>query len=371
MVRTVTWISDIELSCIPTANVILCTNLFTLPAQLTEIYENYCPEEYVYTFTYDTDDLPTDFLADYEALSHTDIVDVLCEDCYTQWVKQTVDKAFEFVVSRGPNDAGDDLTLPSGGPLKLYGGDGIGIQLTAPNGATISTTLSSDANNQIILGSDSNPYVAPPLFSPDGWYTISEFAQWSYASANSITVPSGALNRYAKGDKLKIVQLGTPKYLYVVDVADTLLTVHAGADYTVSNNPIEAAYLSKDLSPVGFPSSFAFTSTVAGFSVLPADLIKRFSLTGRRARIDVYNNGALGTSNSTSFTMTVPFAVESGGPAFISGGNQGYDNGVYQKDVFAQIAAGSSTISLSPDGGTAVWTNSGDKTATFNLEFYI
>ena len=368
MVRTVTWISDSDLACEPTANVILCMVGFTIPAQLTDVFTNSCPNEFAYTFTYEDEDLPDSYLDNYGPLGDEDIQQVLCEDCWTQWAKQLVDKAFQFVVTPGDSEAGDDLVLPSAGPLEVNGGNGIDIALIQPNQLWIGFDPSSDEDNQIILGSDNNPYVAPSLFSPTGWYTLEEGVTWAYASAQTITVPSGAASRFAKGDKLKITQLGVDKYLYIIGVADTLLTVHAGSVYTISNNPIEAAYLSKDLSPVGFPSSFAFTSTIAGFSVLPTQT-QIFSIIGRKVRIDVASS-APGTSNSTAFNMTTPITAEAGGPKFISGGNQGYDNSVYQESVLAEIGAGDTVIYLSRDGGTLLWTAAGDKSAAFNLEYY-
>lgn len=365
MIRNVTWISESALPCSPTANVILCTNLFTIEAQLINVFENSCPNEFVYHFSYEDSDLPDDFLEDEGPLADTHITGVICEDCLTKWARQIVDKAFELSISRGPNDVGEDLTIPSGGPLIISGGDGIITQLFGTDEVKIHVEISGDADNQLIVGSDGNPYVSPSLFSPDGWYSLSD--EWTYASATTINVPAGALLRYAKGDKLKFDNVFT-KYFYVIDVADTLLTVLAGDTYGVSNSPITAIFLSKSLTPVGFPSSFGFVTTYAGFAVLPTQT-RRYSVTGRQVRLDVGTTGQ-GTSNATNYTMTAPIMCEAGGPPFISGGNQGYDNSIYQVNVFAQLPANSSTIILSPDGGSTAWTAAGDKSANFNLEYY-
>jgi hypothetical protein len=67
--------------------------------------------------------------------------------------------------------------------------------------------------------------------TPDGW--IPATGSWSYASASTINVPTGAASIYQKGDKLKLTQptLGV-KYFYIITVADTLLTVTGGTwDY--------------------------------------------------------------------------------------------------------------------------------------------
>ena len=92
----------------------------------------------------------------------------------------------------------------------------------------------------------------------DGWLDPKE--TWVYASATTITVPSGAASRYSVGDKIKLTQT-TVKYFYVTAVADTVLTVTGGTDYTVANAAITANYYSKLTSPVGFPQWFATTTT--------------------------------------------------------------------------------------------------------------
>jgi hypothetical protein len=85
-----------------------------------------------------------------------------------------------------------------------------------------------------------------------GWIPADQ--SWAYASANTITVPSGATAIYSVGDKIKITQT-TVKYFYVTAVADTTLTVTGGTDYTVANDAITSPYYSKATSPVGFPNN--------------------------------------------------------------------------------------------------------------------
>lgn len=94
----------------------------------------------------------------------------------------------------------------------------------------------------------------------DGWIPADQ--SWAYASANTITVPSGATAIYSVGDKIKITQ-NTVKYFYVTAVADTTLTVTGGTDYTVDNAAITSPYYSKATSPVGFPTYFNFNPSRA------------------------------------------------------------------------------------------------------------
>ena len=88
-------------------------------------------------------------------------------------------------------------------------------------------------------------------FSEDGWVRANE--TWTYASASTITVPSGAASKYGVEDRIKLTQ-ATVKYFIVTVVADTVLTVYGGTDYTVANAAISANYYSRAENPFGFPA---------------------------------------------------------------------------------------------------------------------
>ena len=112
----------------------------------------------------------------------------------------------------------------------------------------------------------------------DGWTPAAE--SWTYASATTITVPSGAASKYSVGDKIKLTQT-TAKYFYIVTVADTLLTVTGGADYTVANAAITSPYYSKASSPVGFPQWFNHNTGQTGITIGNGTLIRKFQISGR------------------------------------------------------------------------------------------
>jgi hypothetical protein len=95
----------------------------------------------------------------------------------------------------------------------------------------------------------------------DGWIPASE--TWAYASATTITVPSGAASKYGKGDKLKLTQT-TVKYFYVTSVADTVLTVKGDGAVVVADAAISANYYSHVENPLGFPDWMTFTPSVTG-----------------------------------------------------------------------------------------------------------
>jgi hypothetical protein len=95
-----------------------------------------------------------------------------------------------------------------------------------------------------------------------GWEPISD--TWTYASASTITVPAGAESLYQKGDKLRLKQGGGYKYYYIIGVADTVLTVTGGTDYTVADAAITDIAYSHQENPIGFPDWFTYSPVILG-----------------------------------------------------------------------------------------------------------
>ena len=87
----------------------------------------------------------------------------------------------------------------------------------------------------------------------DGWIPVID--TWTYASASTITVPSGAMSIYSVGDKIKWTQT-TVKYGVIVAVTDTLLTIAVNIDYVLTNAVISVIFYSHDASPARFPAWF-------------------------------------------------------------------------------------------------------------------
>jgi len=139
--------------------------------------------------------------------------------------------------------------------------------------------------------------------NPDGWTPARE--TWTYASASTITVPSGAVSKYNHGDRIKLNQSGV-KYFYVVAIADTLLTVTAGTDYTVANAAITDNFYSHQSTPIGMPPRFFYSPTVGGYNPTPTPSSRFFSINGNVCTVEYL---VIGTSNSTGQTFTVPVAT--------------------------------------------------------------
>lgn len=163
---------------------------------------------------------------------------------------------------------------------------------------------------------DTPPYVTPAgvetlsnktLTSPvlqgtvDGWISANE--TWTYASASTITVPTGAASKYKKGDRIKWTQT-TVKYGAIVTVADTLLTIQVNTDYVVTDAAISANFYSHELNPIGYPGWFAMaapTWTVSTFDDgaggQPTTNIFRISIKGNTAFVKCQGSGTKAGAN--------------------------------------------------------------------------
>lgn len=128
------------------------------------------------------------------------------------------------------------------------------------------------ADSDKLDGVDSTGYV-----KADGWTPVS--GTWAYASATTITVPSGAASLYAIGDKFKLTANSVVLQGYIVGIADTVLTVVGDA---LTNHTFSACYYSHEASPVGFPGWFGWTPTLnTGNSRLSGFTTARYLVQGK------------------------------------------------------------------------------------------
>ena len=135
--------------------------------------------------------------------------------------------------------------------------------------------------------------------SVNGWTPAT--GTWTYASATTITVPSGAAAIYSVGDKIKLTANSVVLYAYIVTVADTVLTTVGDA---LTNHVFTDNYYSKEASPVGFPQYFTYTPT--GVAASNVSLDGRFTVNGRlcRGRITAAFTGAI--TFTTMPTLPIP-----------------------------------------------------------------
>jgi hypothetical protein len=145
--------------------------------------------------------------------------------------------------------------------------------------------------------------------SKDGWSPIS--GTFTYASATTINVSSGAASLYSVGDKIRFKQGAGYKYFYIVGVADTVLTVTGGSDYTVATpTAITDIYYSHQENPLGFPAYFNWSPTwSAGITIGNATIVTKFKLIGKTVFVIV--RVVLGNTSSISghVTLTAPLTI--------------------------------------------------------------
>ena len=137
----------------------------------------------------------------------------------------------------------------------------------------------------------------------NGWISAGTL---TYASPTTITVASGAGLIYQKGDKLKLTQT-TVKYFYIIGVADTVLTVTGGTDYTVANAAITSPFYSHVENPLGFPDWFAWTPVLTGGNAdLSAYTTARFKITGKKVSFIFMASGKSFSGTIGSSIVTLP-----------------------------------------------------------------
>jgi len=187
----------------------------------------------------------------------------------------------------------------------------------------------SDGTADYVLKTDGsgNLSFTPQSASTDGWTSAGE--TWTYASASTITVPSGAASKYSKGDKIKWTQT-TVKYGVITNVADTLLTIAVNTDYTVANAAITDNYYSHQANPVGYPDWFNITAPVFdvstydnGSGAQPTTTLCKMKISGKQYFAQYKGNGIKAGTNyyllitSHSFIASASVDGSLAGTAFI------------------------------------------------------
>jgi len=107
--------------------------------------------------------------------------------------------------------------------------------------------------------------------------------------------------------------------------------------------------------------------TFSGFSSDPNLTHSKFSQVGELIYVDVKHSGP-GTSNATSFSMTLPIKSGSTSSTFLG---QAIDNGSGQTipALIQTASSGSTTLNIYKDMGQSLWTSSGGKASSFNIVY--
>ena len=143
----------------------------------------------------------------------------------------------------------------------------------------------------------------------DGWTSA---GAWTYASANTINVPAGAVARFGIGDRVKFTQT-TVKYGVIVAVADELITLAGNDDYAVADATISANYYSHEMSPIGYPNWFNYTPTADGVSAMTFENLvittAKFNIISGNIFLNMYFYGETKGSGENTVFITYPDGV--------------------------------------------------------------
>ena len=151
------------------------------------------------------------------------------------------------------------------------------------------------------------------LFNQDasGWVEVTD--TWTYASANTVTVPSDATLKYQKGMKVRFKQGGSFKYFYVTSLTSTLLAVLGGSSYSVANSAITEVWYSFAQKPFGFPEwmPYTWTATPSGSMTLASivSVVGDFKIAGEQLFARISGTATTGGTASTGIDVTLPCDV--------------------------------------------------------------
>lgn len=199
-----------------------------------------------------------------------------------------------------------------------------------------------------------------------GWIDVGA-QTWTYVSASSFRVSGDQTAIYRPGVFLKWSQT-TVRYGVVASSSysspNTTVTIIVNTDYTMANAAISSPFISYAANPQGWPGWFSWAPSYGGFSSNPSLVLARFCVTGRTVHF-VYSASGDGTSNGTTFTISLPVA------AYNDGVNGSKWTGMcgYSRDNTAALASGSrwaiqnggTVVNLYPSSTVANWTASGGK----------
>lgn len=196
----------------------------------------------------------------------------------------------------------------------------------------------------------------------DGW--ISDTAAWTRTANTTFTLVGDQTARFPKGTKIKYTDT-TVKYGVVgsaVFSSVTTVTLISTSDYLMTANP-SATFYSPVGVPQGWPGWFNWTATIVGFSANPTNLVHRWKADGNTIVLHI-SHVTLGTSNATTYTVSLPIAAASiDANQQFGGANNLASNNSATLIVASQwsVSYGATTVAFFTNMGGAGWTASGTK----------
>jgi len=182
---------------------------------------------------------------------------------------------------------------------------------------------------------------------------------WTYASANSVTVPGDLSGTYWPGMRVALKQ-GTVKHFLIEEVVyngttQTTITLNGMGVYTLTSDPITAHIDTVEAYPKGFPFAVS-TETVPG--LCPA-------LTGDETKF-LRSDGSWEVPGDVSGPSS---SVDGNIAAFDGTDGKKIKDALYPVSMFADgwIPAGETWTYASADDPTYTFTISGDKTGKYGV----
>lgn len=105
------------------------------------------------------------------------------------------------------------------------------------------------------------------------------------------------------------------------------------------------------------PTYSSWVPVFTGFSADPSNVVARYCVIGKVCFF--YFHATAGTSNATTFTMTLPVAAANTQIQSIP--CRGTDNGALTATAYIRTTVNSAIANCYPTGAFSTWTNSGNK----------
>lgn len=192
--------------------------------------------------------------------------------------------------------------------------------------------LSNNDHPQYLLSASTNYPRA------DGWIPVS--GTWTYKTATTITVPSGATSIYSVGMGIRLTANGVVKQAYIVKVENTLLTIAGDA---LTNHTFSAiSYAPNPQTALGFPVWFNYTPTLAVYGgtapTFTDTFDSRFSMIGKLVNIQSnWRNASGGTAGSGTSDLTASLPVNPAKNNYVTTGTGTIYSSTLGTSVIVQI----------------------------------
>lgn len=199
-------------------------------------------------------------------------------------------------------------------------------------------------------------------FGGDGWQPANE--TWTRTGDHTFTVSGDVVTKYPVGTVVKYYD-GATDYGVVASSSygspNTTVTLITNTSYAMAATTITNNYYSYG-SPPGFAGvSFIYTVTPTGFSGSPT-VSGKFQTIRRMLFLQI---SCSGTSNATTFTLSLPVTVSYGGNMLL----RTMDNGAWVSGG-GLVSLSGTTMTIYKDAPANAFTNSGTKQLDTSLVVY-